>query len=157
MRTAANAPRRRLRSRAGFTLIELLVAIAILGILGTVVIKAVWSNIDEAKQTGTKTKVDMLHAQVESYKRKHNELPGELGELALEDPRNNNRAYVDSEDDLYDAWGNRMELLTGDKAGQFEVVSYGANGDPDGYTLDLGLDRDISSIRPLNPIDEGGQ
>ena len=141
------------RSRAGFTLIELLVAIAILGILGTVVIKAVSGYIDEAKQTGTKTKVDTVHAQVETFRRKHNDLPRDLDDLLQPDIMNNNVPYLDNEDDIYDAWAHKMELRKGDKTGQFEVVSLGANGAADGFGLELGLDRDISSVRPLNPIE----
>jgi general secretion pathway protein G len=148
-----NRPGPARRTQRGFTLIELLVAIAILGILGTVVIKAVAVYIDEARQTGTKTKVDIVHAQVESYRRKHNDLPRDLEDLLQADPMNNNLPYLDNVDDIYDAWSHKMDLVRGERTGQFEVVSYGANGTPDGYGFEHGLERDISSTRPLNPVE----
>jgi general secretion pathway protein G len=146
--------RRPRRGRRGFTLIELLVAIAILGILGTVVISKVWDNIDEARQTGTKTKVDMVHQQVESYRRKHNATPQDLNVMLEADVMNNGRAYFDNPEDLLDAWNNPLYILPyGDgRPGEYQIVSYGANGVQDGYGIDLGLDRDISSKMPLNPV-----
>ena len=135
------------RRNRGFTLIELLVAIAILGILGTVVIKSVWKNVDEAKQTGTKTKVDQIHDAVMMFRRKHNGLPKWPEEMLEPDIMNNNEPWL-TEDEIVDAWGRQMELKQGDKAGQFEVVSLGADGTPDGE----GFDRDISSARPLDAV-----
>ena len=120
----ARTPRR----PRGFTLIELLVAIAILGILGTIVIQNVWSNIDDARQEGSKTKADLLHGIVETYRRKHNELPKSLDDLLLEDLMNNNRPYVDNPEDLLDAWNRKFELRPGERSGEFEVVSLGQNG-----------------------------
>ncbi len=141
------------RSRRGFTLIELLVAIAILGILGTVVLKAVWGSVDDAKQEATKAKVDIVHGMVETFRRKHNDLPRSLDDLLVPDLMNNNRAYVDNPEDLLDAWNRRLDIKPGERVGQFEVVSYGANGTEDGFGLEYELDRDISSVRPLHPVE----
>lgn len=138
------------RRRAGFTLIELLVAIAILGILGTVVIKSVWNNIDETRQVTTKSKAEQINTIVQGYRRKHVELPRSLEDLLQSDPLNNNMPWVESEDDLKDAWGRMFELRPGDRAGQFEVVSFGQNGQEDGFGPEYGFDRDISSHRALN-------
>jgi len=146
MRATPPRPRRGVR---GFTLIELLVAIAILGILGTVVIQQVWQHIDEAKQTSTVTKLKEVHTQVQMYRRKHNVLPDSLEDMTLEDPLNNNRPWLNPED-ILDAWDNPMVLKPGDKSGEFEVISYGQNRSPDDFGPEFGFDRDLSSIRPLN-------
>ena len=137
-----------LRSRAGFTLIELLVAIAILGILGTVVIQKVWSHIDEAKQTSTITKLKEVHTQVQMYRRKHNVLPGSLEDMTEVDPMNT-EPWLNAED-ILDAWDTPMELRPGNKPGEFEIVSLGQNKAADDFSADLGFDRDLSSTRPLN-------
>lgn len=145
--------RRLHRRRGGFTLIELLVAIAILGILGTVVIAALWDNVDDARQTGTKTKLDTVKSTVQQYKRLHNELPRELSVLTEDDPRHGNRPWL-TEDDIRDTWGNFMVIKMLDRPGQFEIVSFGGDGVDNGFDLSLGFDRDLSSDRPLNPPTE---
>jgi general secretion pathway protein G len=149
--SSTTTARRRAR---GFTLIELLVTIAILGILGTIVIRNVWDHYEESKQITAKGKVDALDTQVQMYKRKNNVLPKDLSVLSEPDPRNNGNAYVESSD-LTDPWGNPYEIVQGDREGQFEVVSWGANGQKDGFGVDLGLERDIGSKHLLNDTSEG--
>jgi general secretion pathway protein G len=141
--------RGRRRKSAGFTLIELLVAIAILGILGTVVIGEIWDHVDESRQVGTKAKLESIETQVRLYLRKNHTLPRELSELIEFDPRNNNKPYL-QEENLYDAWDHPIVLLEGERPGEFEVVSYGRNGEQDGFEREYGLDMDISSHRPLD-------
>lgn len=142
------------RRRGGFTLIELLVAIAILGILGTVVITTIWDNVDDARQTGAKAKLDSLKNTVMSYRRKHNDIPTDLSRLTEEDPLNGNRPWV-TEDDIKDTWDNLIVIKRGDRAGEFELISYGADGVESGFGAELGYDRDLSSNRPLNPSEDG--
>ncbi len=137
------------RRRGGFTLIELLVAIAILGILGMVVVTSLWENVDNAKQIGAKTKVDQIKTMVMQYRRVHNELPNDLSVLTEEDPRHNARPWLQP-DEIRDTWGNQMIIKKGDRPGEFEIISYGADGIENGYDLTLGYERDISSNRPLD-------
>ena len=139
----ARGQRLRASSRRGFTLIELLVAIAILGILGTVVIREIWGAIDEAKQTTATTKVKEIETQVQRYKTKHNKLPQDLMELTRPDDMNNGDVWL-SEDALIDPWGNQIDMKVDDK-GQFEIISYGEGGQADGFDLSLGKARDIGS------------
>ncbi|MBM4014575.1 MAG: prepilin-type N-terminal cleavage/methylation domain-containing protein [Planctomycetes bacterium] len=145
MAPVVRAPRR----RGGFTLIELLVAIAILGILGMVVVSSLWDNVDDAKQIGAKTKVDSIKTMVMQYRRIHNDLPGDLSVLTEEDPRHGNRPWLQS-DEIRDTWGNQMIIKKGDRPGEFEIISFGADGIENGFDLTLGYERDISSNRPLD-------
>jgi len=142
-------PFRNARRRRGFTLIELLVAIAILGILGTVVITNLWDNVDEANQVGTHTKLTQVKNVVQSYKRKHGEIPDDLMRLTEEDPKNGNRPWL-KEDDLRDTWGTLLQLKKGERAGEFEIISLGADKTENGFGMELGYDRDLSSERPLD-------
>jgi general secretion pathway protein G len=147
-------PRRRaVDDRRGFTLIELLVVIAILGILGTIVVKNIWGNVDEARQKAAKAKVDNLDTQVQMYKRKHNEIPSDLRRLLEPDPLNNNDAWVE-EDQLEDPWGTPLQIkIDGSK---FEIISYGEDKMESGFGLEGGLQRDIGSRHPLDPPKDGG-
>ena len=138
------------RQQSGFTLIELLVAIAILGILGTVVIQEIWNYVDKARQEGTHAKVKTVYDQVMMFRRNNHRYPsGDLTELVEPDPRNLNNPYL-GEEDLLDAWGNPLQLIELD-TGRFAVVSYGDGGEEDGWDMDLGLAMDIYSDRPLLP------
>ena len=47
-----------LAMRAGFTLMEILVAVAIIGILGTVAVQSIVSNLETAKKTAAKESVE---------------------------------------------------------------------------------------------------
>lgn len=134
--------------RNGFTLVELLVAIAILGILGTTVIMAVWDAPDDASQKTTKAKLGTVKQMVEMYKRTHYELPDDLQVLMEEDPRHGNRPWLASAD-ILDAWNNPMQLKLGERPGEFEIVSLGEDGVLNGFGLELGYGRDLSSNRPL--------
>jgi general secretion pathway protein G len=148
-------PTRRAAARPhpqGFTLIELLVAIAILGILGTVLIKGVYGHIDHAKQVSTQAKLESVHQQVVLFRRAHNTLPKWPDDMLQPDPMNNNEPWLNAED-VRDAWNNEIVLKPGQKSGQFELVSYGANGTEDGFGPELGIDRDLSSTRPMEGAD----
>src|SRR5262245_4885543 len=142
---------RRTPRRGGFTLIELLVAIAILGILGTVVIREIWGSIDDAKQTTANTKVKEIETCVQRFRVKHNRLPKDLMELAQTDEMNNGDPWL-SEDALMDPWDHPFDLKFDDRNG-FEVWSYGENGIADGTDLSLGRNRDIGSRHPLQNTD----
>lgn len=141
------------RRSAGFTLIELLVAIAILGILGTVVVTTLWDAVDESKQTGTKTKLDQVKQTVMRYRNKHGDIPDDLSRLVEADPLNGQRPWL-SEEDLRDTWNNLMVIKRGERSGEFEIISFGADGVENGFDLGLGFDRDLSSNLPLTPDEE---
>ena len=147
MQFLTKLPRGRARRR-GFTLIELLVAIAILGILGTVVIREIWNYIDDAKQETAQQKVKAIADIVEMYRRKHNDIPADLHVLTQEDDANNGRVWL-QEDGLVDPWGNDYELKPGGKAGDFEIICKGSNGTEDSFDAQLKLERDIGSNHSL--------
>jgi general secretion pathway protein G len=115
------------RRTAAFTLIEIMVVIAILGLLLTVVGRAAWTNMREARVGISKTKMSQLaNGALTAYRRHYSKLPDTLEELLLEGERNLNEVYA-VPIDLRDAWENdfRYERISNSK---FTLVSFGADG-----------------------------
>ena len=147
--------RRSIASRSGAVLKKLLFAAAVLvvsvaglGVIGTVMIAAMFESVDDARQTGTKIKLDSVKTIVQQYQRDCGDLPRDLPELAVPDPRHGNCPWLTA-DDLRDTWGNPMMIKLGELADAFEIVSFGADGVENGFGFELGYDRDLSSDRPL--------
>ena len=134
------------RRRAGFTLIEIMVVVAIIGLLLTFVAPSVWRNMREANVVGTKAKMTNLKNYIEAYRRHHSKVPDRLDDLLQEDDTNMGEAYVESEDDLKDAWGNdfQYEKLSSNK---YDIISLGADGMEGGEHDDA----DIHSLKEAMP------
>ena len=70
--------------RAGFTLMEILVAVAIIGILGTVAVTSVQSNIEKARVTAAQESVNNIHGAVMNYYLQNKKYPTDLRDLVKE-------------------------------------------------------------------------
>jgi len=121
-------------SEGGFTLVEIMVVIVILGLLATLVVPNIMGASDEAKEGKAKFDVTMLADAVRMYYVKSSRLPDSLEELATKDEKGNSEIL----DLSLDPWNTPYELVPGDTAREFEVVSCG----PD---TSLGTEDDISS------------
>ncbi|MBM3984213.1 MAG: type II secretion system protein GspG [Planctomycetes bacterium] len=115
------------RRKAGFTLIEIMVVVAIIGLLLTLVAPRFFGQQREAQVTITKAKMSQLKLPIESYRRHHSKLPESLEALLEPAEKNFNDPYVESEDELKDAWGNffQYEKLSSSK---YDIISLGADG-----------------------------
>lgn len=122
--------------RAGFTLMEILVAVAIIGILGTVAVTSITSNIEKAKGTAAKASVDNIANAVTQYYLSNKKYPNSLTDL-IQERDDDEPILKGGEGALEDPWGTEYKY---EKKGarKFVVVSAG----PD---TEFGTEDDVRS------------
>jgi general secretion pathway protein G len=125
----------------GFTLIEIMVVIVILGILAMYVAPKLMGRPDEAKQVRAKMDIAAMETALKLYKLDSGIYPGtEQGLLALvQRPESGvipkkwrQGGYLEKGKVPKDPWGNDYIYLSPGLKGEFDVISYGADGVPGG-------------------------
>lgn len=132
----------RRRSTRAFTIIEVIVIVVILGVIAAVIAPRLINRIGQSKQSVARNNAASLASQVRLFEADHRRVqagdtisilwtrPGDVAEEGWE-------PYVDSPDALVDPWGNMfMLVIPGEKNYDFDVVSYGKDGQPGGETED---------------------
>jgi general secretion pathway protein G len=125
----------------GFTLIELMVVIVILGILAGLIIPRIMGRPEEAKQLKAKMQIESLETALKLYKLDNGMYPDtEQGMQALIEmpetgtlPKNwRKNGYLEKGRVPKDPWGNEFVYLSPGAHGEYDIISYGADGVPDG-------------------------
>jgi len=125
----------------GFTLIEIMVVIIILGILAMYVAPKLMGRPEEAKQVRAKMDIAALETALKLYKLDSGIYPGtEQGLLALVQrpeagviPKKwRQGGYLEKGKVPKDPWGNDYVYLSPGLKGDFDIISYGADGVPGG-------------------------
>lgn len=125
----------------GFTLIEIMVVIIILGILAMYVAPKLMGRPDEAKQVRARMDIAALETALKLYKLDNGIYPGtEQGLLALvQQPESGvipkkwrQGGYLEKGKVPKDPWGNDYVYLSPGMKGDFDIISYGADGVPGG-------------------------
>jgi general secretion pathway protein G len=125
----------------GFTLIEIMVVIIILGILAMYVAPKLMGRPEEAKQVRAKMDIAALETALKLYKLDSGIYPGtEQGLLALVQrpesgvvpKRWRQGGYLEKGKVPKDPWGNDYIYLSPGLKGDFDIISYGADGVPGG-------------------------
>ncbi len=125
----------------GFTLIELMVVIIILGILAMWVAPKIMSRPEQAKQVKTQLDIQNLETALKLYKLDTGRYPAtEQGLQALvEKPETGNvprgwkdGGYLEKGRVPKDPWHNEFVYLSPGLNGDFDIISYGADGVPGG-------------------------
>jgi general secretion pathway protein G len=126
------------RRTAGFTLIEIMVVVAIIGLLATLVAPNVIKYLRSSKVTVTQAKLKGLKQPIQQYYMIHSRIPESLDELMTEDEMNMKEAYIESREEILDAWGNeiRFERMSNSK---YDLISLGADGVEGGEADDRDL------------------
>lgn len=139
------------RYSSGFSLIELMVVLVILGLLATMLVPRIMDRPDEARVTKAKADIRALQTALRFYKLDNGKYPTtEQGLIALvekpdtpPEPRNYRQGgYLEAESIPTDPWG--MDFIyrsPGDEERDYEIISYGADGEEGGD----GFDADITS------------
>jgi general secretion pathway protein G len=125
----------------GFTLIEIMVVIIILGILAMYVAPKLMGRPEEAKQVRAKMDIAALETALKLYKLDNGIYPGtEQGLIALvQRPETGvipkkwrQGGYLEKNKVPKDPWGNDYVYLSPGLKGDFDIISYGADGVPGG-------------------------
>lgn len=132
--------------RGGFTMVELMAMLIIIGLLATLVVTKVASQIDKARVTTTKANLKALHAAVNQFKMDTGRFPGEedgLFEL-LEEPEDvmnyQPGGYLETTDIALDAWGEEFIYERFPESGKpFVIYSFGADKEEGGEDYDSDL------------------
>ncbi len=120
----------------GFTLLELLVVVAIIGLLVGYVAPRYFSQIGKSEVTTTKAQIDALEKALDQYRLDTGRYPTtELGLNALgQRPPNEakwNGPYLKKAVPP-DSWGKPYVYKSPGERGEFDIISYGKDGQPGG-------------------------
>ena len=138
------------KRNSGFTLIELMVVIVILGILAGLIVPRIMDRPDEAKQMKARMQIESLETALKLYKLDNGSYPTtEQGLQALVEPPQSGNApdnwkrggYLEKGRVPVDPWGNEFVYLSPGIQNEYDIVSYGADGVPEGEDAN----RDINS------------
>lgn len=125
----------------GFTLIELMVVIVILGILAGLILPRIMGRPAEAKQLKAKIQIQSLETALKLYKLDNGVFPTtEQGLMALvEQPQVGvipkkwrQGGYLEKGKVPKDPWENDFIYISPGIHGEYDLVSYGGDGVPDG-------------------------
>ncbi len=119
-------------------MVELMAMLIIIGLLATVVVKKVSSQVDKARITTTKTNLKLLHSAVNFFRMDTGQYPSEdMGLLDLiEQPMDlpegvwQTGGYLETTDLALDGWGNEFVFQLYPESGkQFVIISFGPDGE----------------------------
>jgi len=120
----------------GFTLLELLVVVAIIGLLVGYVAPRYFGQIGKSEVTTTKAQIDALEKALDQYRLDTGRYPStELGlNTLVQRPQNEpkwNGPYLKKAVPL-DPWGKPYLYKAPGEKDDFDIVSYGKDGQPGG-------------------------
>jgi general secretion pathway protein G len=124
-----------LDSQAGMTLIEVVVVIVVLGVLAGVVGTQVFGRVGESRTQAARTQIEQFAVQLDLYRIDSGMYPTtEQGLAALRErpatppePRGWKGPYARKDIPL-DPWGNPYVYRSPGQHGDYDLLSYGADG-----------------------------
>ena len=131
-----------MKNQKGFTLIEIMVVVIILGLLATIVLPNIIGQEEKAKVNTAKTQIRSLENALSLFKLDNGFYPAtDQGLEALIKKPESGRIPLKWRDGGYlqparipkDPWGKDFVYLSpGNEGREYEIVSYGADGEPGG-------------------------
>lgn len=133
----------RIRSEKGFTLIEMLIVMVILGLLAALVGPRMFGKVGASKQKSAKAQISMFETALDTYRLDVGRFP--TTEQGLESLRikpdgveNWDGPYLPKEVPL-DPWGRPYEYRSPGEHGDYDILSYGLDGNPGGEDEDADI------------------
>jgi general secretion pathway protein G len=134
----------------GFTLIELMVVLVILGVLASLIVPRIMSRPEEARRIKARVDIQSLETALKLYNLDTGDYPTtEQGLQALIEPPGTgvlptkwrDGGYLEKRKIPQDPWGNDYIYLSPGTQGDFDLISYGADGELGGE----GKDEDVAN------------
>lgn len=136
----------RLLRNGGFTLLELLIVMIIIGLLAALIGPKMIGRVGESRQTVAKQQIEGFSSALEMYKLDTTRYPTqEQGlEALVAEPQgimNWKGPYLKKKFIPKDPWGNNYVYVYPGEHGDYDILSYGADGNSGGD----GEDKDVAS------------
>jgi general secretion pathway protein G len=124
------------KNERGFTLIELLIVMIILGLLAALVAPRMFGKVGKSKQKAAQSQIALFETAIDTYRLDLGKFPGaDQGLMALrvrpEGEEKWDGPYLPKEIPL-DPWGHPYEYRYPGEHGDYDILSYGADGQPGG-------------------------
>ena len=148
MRTTSKAQTGTLNNNHGFTLIELMVVMVILGILASMIVPRIMDRPEEARRTKAAVDIGALSQALQLYKLDNGKYPTtdqglqalielpSVGRLATKWRKG---GYLDKARVPMDPWESDFIYISPGLHGDFDLMSYGPDGEPGGEDLDADI------------------
>ena len=131
-------------NQRGFTLIELMVVIVILGILAGLIIPRIMGRPEEARRMKARVQIESIETALKLYKLDNGSYPTtEQGLQALVEAPTvgqlpkawRDGGYLEKGKVPKDPWDNEFIYLSPGVNSDFDLISYGADGEPGGEDI----------------------
>jgi general secretion pathway protein G len=136
------------RTEKGFTLIELMVVIVILGVLAGLIVPRIMGRPEEARRMKARVQIESIETALKLYKLDSGSYPStDQGLMALVEPPSvgtlpkhwRKGGYLDKGKVPVDPWENDFVYLSPGVNGDFDLSSYGKDGQPGGEEEDADI------------------
>lgn len=126
-------------ARRAFTIVEIIVVVVIIAVLATLIAPRLIGRVGQAKASTAKANANTIAQAVRTFMLDCGNIPAGAGlEMLRQRPADVDAAawkgpYLDNDDQLKDPWGRPFVIIVpGTKNVDFDIVSYGADGQPGG-------------------------